>query len=456
MGSREYRLEAQVLLAAAALWGLYGLLYSCHAAVWLLDLPFLVLALLLWLGRSRPILLLSSLGILLAVAARNAFGFRVAAALDILYIGTLLFGGARRTAARLTASAASQDAKPGRRAVLAGIAVAMLAFLAVYAARPIHLMVDPEKRHQVLRALAPSFPVKDPAELSPLAARLRAHVMALAGVIGERSAYQPLAQLQAMEYLASKLREAGYSPEVLEFSPERKEDFERKRPYANVEAVLEPPRAASGVWIVGAHYDSAAGTLGADDNASAVAVLLEAARLLKGKEPRRGVRFVAFDTEEPPAFGTRDMGSARYERSLSERGVRVHAMVSLEMLGYFNTKPGSQLQPPFLGLLYPDTGDFVYAGSDLASVGLLRSFLKAWRRASGMPIEGVSLPAPFCILAMSDQLNFWFAGRRALMLSDGAFFRNPDYHQMTDSPEKLDYERMAMVTEALAAVLTQE
>jgi len=200
---------------------------------------------------------------------------------------------------------------------------------------------------------------------------------------------------------------------------------------------------------------SAPGTAGADDNASGVAVLLEVARLIKERKPGREVRFVAFGTEEPPAFGTRNMGSWHYADRLMENGTRVHGMISLEMLGFYNPRRGSQLYPPFLQLFFPDHGSFVGVVGDVRSRSLLSTFGAAWRRSSSFPLTVSVLPGPFSSLALSDQLNFWARGYPALMLSDPAFYRNPYSHQASDLPDTLDYEKMAEVATALAAAVSE-
>ncbi len=168
------------------------------------------------------------------------------------------------------------------------------------------------------------------------------------------------------------------------------------------------------------------------------------------------MRFVAYSTEEPPAFTTRDMGSYRYLSLLRERGVRVHGLLNLDMVGYFNDRPGSQLFPPLLSALHPDRGDFVSLASNLGSLGLLRTLSGQWRKASALPVEPVFLPAMLSALFLGDHLNFWQAGERAVFVTDTAYFRFPWYHQAEDTPEKLDYERLAELTRALAAVLSSE
>lgn len=453
------RLRCRLVAAACLLWGAYLLLYHRGFTFWILDIVFFIVALLLWLGRSQAVLLIASLGIVTFAALRGAGGqiFVVCADLALL-VGLILFGGRWVEECLALPSPGMENASPSRTvrpgAARLLLAAAVFVLLAVYAARPAWLMVSPQRRRALLEERAPSFPVQDPKTLSPLAARLRGHVAALAAGIGERSAYMPQAGEKAEAYIEGRLREAGYAPEAAAYQPGRRTDFLRRQPYRNVEARLRTARDdGRGVWVVGAHYDTAPGTPGADDNASGVAVLLETARLLRESSPAREVRFAVFDAEEPPHFGTRDMGSLRYVDELVNRGVRVRGFVNLEMVGYFNPRPGSQLFPPLLQLFYPDRGDFVGLAGNLRSRGLSREFAAAWRAAAGPELMPALLPFIFSTLAISDQLNFWYAGCPALMLTDTAFFRNPDYHQGTDTAEKLDYERMARIAQALAAVL---
>jgi hypothetical protein len=448
-------LRAELAALGCGLWGLYLLLFSRGLTYWLLDIIFSVLALFFWLGRSRAVFLAGAVGVFAVIGIRHTQSTILIALLNLLLLCWLLWrgaGAAEKFLARRTAGTASVKRIPLRLAA----GVALFALLALYVGRPVLLMVHPPARHKVLHASAPAFPITPPEKLSPLAARLRAHVVELAGKIGERSAYQPDQQDQARDYIAAEFKKAGYAPELLEYSAQLKSASGRTRPYYNVEARLLPANPApGGAWVLSAHYDTAPGTPGADDNASAVAILLEAARLLRKENPAREIRLVAFGTEEPPSFTTRDMGSFRYLRYLKERGVSLHGLLNLEMLGYFNPKPGSQLFPPFMNLLHPDTGDFVSLSSNLSSLGLMNSIARAWRQASSLPLETVFLPSVPSALFISDHLNFWFSGERAVMLSDTAYFRNPNYHQYSDTPETLDYERMAEIARAVTAVARQ-
>ena len=446
--------RAELAGLACGLWGFYLVLFSKFLTYWLLDLLFSIVALLLLLGRRRPAFLAAGLGIFAVIGIRHTQNAALIGLLNLLLSAWALVYGtvlaSRHSAALLTAP--KEKAGPLRKIAT----VAVFALLAAYVGRPVLLMVNPPARHKLLQALAPSFPVTPPEKLTPQAARLRAHVVELAGKIGERSAYQPDEQDRARDYVAGELKKAGYEVSFQRYSAQFKSDSGRTRPYFNVEARLKPAAPApGGPWVLAAHYDTAPGTPGADDNASAVAVLLEAARLLKAQKPAREILFVAFGTEEPPSFTTRDMGSFRYMRLLKERGVRIHGLLNLEMVGYFNPKPGGQIFPPFLNLLHPDTGDFVSVSSNLSSYGLARAMEKEWRLATKLPIETVFLPSVPSALFISDHLNFWFSGERAVMLGDTAYFRNPNYHQYSDTPDTLDYERMAEITKAVAAVISK-
>lgn len=447
-------MRAELAALACGLWGLYLLLFSRQLTYWLLDLLFSILALVLLLGRRRPSYLAAGLGIFAVIGIRHTQNDLLIGSLLLLLAAFALIYGADLASRHSAALLAAPAKKAGPLRKIATIAV--FALLAAYVGRPVLLMVNPPARHRLLQAMSPAFPVTPPERLTPQAARLRSHVVELAGRIGERSAYQPDEQDRARDYVAGELKKAGYEVSFQQYSARLKSDSGRTRPYFNVEARLRPAAPApGGPWVLAAHYDTAPGTPGADDNASAVAVLLEAARLLKAQKPAREILFVAFGTEEPPSFTTRDMGSFRYMRLLKERGVRIHGLLNLEMVGYFNPKPGAQIFPPFMNLLHSDAGDFVSVSSNLSSYGLALSIEKEWKLAAKLPVETVFLPSVPSALFISDHLNFWFSGERAVMLGDTAYFRNPDYHQYSDTPDTLDYERMAEITRAVAAVIAK-
>ncbi|MBI2386565.1 MAG: M28 family peptidase [Elusimicrobia bacterium] len=457
-------LRSSLAAYGAFLWALYLVLRGLNVAPWLVDLGFVILALMFWLGRDRAAFLIASAGILAALAVRATANEYAIIGLSVVWSVALPLWAAPRVEAwlakRRVGPAPAGPAEPlGPRLLMSAlrisVAVAVIAGIARFVAGPVSLVTDPPKRRAYLLERAPA-PL-DHSALSPLAARLRAHVVMLSVTIGARDAYSKKGRERARDYVVAQLKAAGYAPKLLPYESRLMIGVPDGSRFHNVEALL-PVRAPEprGAWVIGAHYDSAPGTPGADDNASGVAVLLEAARLLRERRPGREVRFVAFGTEEPPSFGTRNMGSWQYARALKDGGVRVHGVVVLEMLGFYNPRPGSQLYPPFMHLFFPDHGGFVGAVGNVESRGLLAAFGAAWRKASRFPLTLSILPGPFATLALSDQLNFWAHGYPAVMVSDTAFYRNANYHESTDLPETLDYEKMAEVAEALASVLSEK
>jgi len=208
--------------------------------------------------------------------------------------------------------------------------------------------------------------------------------------------------------------------------------------------------------IVGAHYDTAGPLPGADDNASGVAGLLELARLLGRQQPALRVELVAFSLEEPPYFRTTGMGSSVHAESLRKENVNVRAMICLEMIGYFSIAPNSQHFPAaFLSAFYPSTGNFISVVGQLGDWSLVRRTKATMRNASPLPVYSINAPSFVTGIDFSDQLNYWHAGYSAVMITDTAFYRNPNYHTAEDTEEKLDYERMAMVVEGVYATVTE-
>jgi Zn-dependent M28 family amino/carboxypeptidase len=205
--------------------------------------------------------------------------------------------------------------------------------------------------------------------------------------------------------------------------------------------------------LVGAHYDTVPGSPGADDNASGVAALIELAGLL-GKEGLP-IRFVAFANEEMPYFLGSEMGSWMSARRSRERGEEVRAMLSLEMLGYYRDEPGSQSYPPPLGFFYPDRADFIAFVGDLGARALVRRTIALFRKHAKFPSEGVAAPSFVPGVTWSDHWSFRRHGFPAVMVTDTAFNRYAHYHLPSDTPEKLDYERLARVTLGLAGVLRE-
>ncbi|RMD70357.1 MAG: M28 family peptidase, partial [Gammaproteobacteria bacterium] len=270
------------------------------------------------------------------------------------------------------------------------------------------------------------------------------HVKALAGDIGERHVARPEALQAAASYIEGEWAAQGYRV--------RRQIYRADGiPCANLEVTLEG--RSPGILLAGAHYDTVAGSPGADDNASGVAALLAISRLLAGKSPGRTLRLVAFVNEEPPFFFGKKMGSMVYAREARERGDDIRLMVSLEMLGCYRDEPGSQRYPPLFRYFYPDRGNFLAFVSNLRSRRAMLELFKAFRACSRLPAEHVATFSLVPGVAWSDHLSFWRHGYRALMVTDTAFYRNPFYHTPRDTPDTLDHRRLAMAAEGLACAL---
>ncbi|MFZ5796946.1 MAG: M28 family peptidase [Thermodesulfobacteriota bacterium] len=279
--------------------------------------------------------------------------------------------------------------------------------------------------------------------------RLRDWVRFLAETIGCRPATRPDLLHAAAERIASSFQELGYAVG-------RQPVPSRKTTLANIIAAPaseESFDSASPLLIVGAHYDTVSRSPGADDNASGVAGLLELGRLLAHQTPA-GLRLVAFCPEEPPAYRTDAMGSYHYARRLNEQKARVRGMVCLEMIGYFCDEPDSQSYPlPFLKALYPDRGDFIAMVGNLRSGPWTRKVRNAFAAATDLPVETLNGPSLLVGIDFSDHWSFNKFGFPALMVTDTAFYRNHHYHQASDKPDTLDYERMAKVVTGLAGAI---
>ncbi len=275
---------------------------------------------------------------------------------------------------------------------------------------------------------------------------LRRHVGELAGRIGERNVWRPEALGAAAGYIRGTLEGAGYAVHAQSFES-------RGLTLENLEVELAGEQAPGEIVVLGAHYDSIAGTPGANDNASGVAALLEIARLLAGNSYARSVRLVAFANEEPPFFYSEEMGSTVYAARSRDRGERIEAMIALETIGYYTERPASQQYPFPFRFFYPDTGNFIGFVGNLSSRSLVRRALGAFRATTPFPSEGVAAPGWMMGVHWSDHWSFWQAGYPAIMITDTALFRYPYYHAATDTPEKLDYPGLARVTRGLAEVV---
>jgi hypothetical protein len=287
------------------------------------------------------------------------------------------------------------------------------------------------------------------AEEVALAGALAAHVQKLAGTIGERRAGAGNGLEQAAHYLAQRLAET----EAAGHGRVSRESLGPAGLHAE-NLIWELPGRTPELVIVGAHYDSAHSTPGANDNASGVAAALELVPRLAKRRFAKTVRVVLFANEEMPYFQGLGMGSALHARGCRARGEPVLAMLALESLGYYSEAPGSQRYPSPVDLLYPSRGNFIGFVGNLSSRALVRRAVGAFRARAPFPSEGAALPELLPGVGWSDHSSFWREGYPAVMVTDTAVFRDPHYHQPTDTPEHLDYERMARVVLGLLDVVS--
>jgi hypothetical protein len=279
---------------------------------------------------------------------------------------------------------------------------------------------------------------------------LKEHVETLASKIGERNWFKPGKIEAAENYISERFQELGYTPHRLPFTAEQTE-------FANIEVEIPGINQPEEILIIGAHYDTAVGCPGANDNGSAVAAMLECARLFKEKEqaPSKTIRFVAFTNEEPPFFMTENMGSRVYARRCRQKNENIIGMIAFETIGYYSDEPGSQHYPFPLSLFYPDTGNFIAFVGNWNSRKLVREAINSFRNHASFPSEGAAAPEFLTGIGWSDHWAFWQEGYPGIMITDTALFRYPWYHTPEDTPDKLDYERLARVTSGLAKMIEE-
>lgn len=282
-----------------------------------------------------------------------------------------------------------------------------------------------------------------------LAERMRQHVRAVASE--EHNTGKPEQLERAAVYIETALERAGYRPARQEYRAAGQLVRNIEVAVDNVAEGRRPDR----IFIVGAHYDSAQGAPGANDNGSGTAAVLELARLLRTMRPAAGteVRFVFFVNEEPPFFMGEEMGSMRHAAEMKRQGHQVSGALVLETMGYYSDQPGSQKLPPGLEDQYPDTGNFIAFVGTIESSALVRQALAAFRGASDFPAQGLAAPAHTMGVTLSDHSAYNRHGYPALMITDTAFMRYPYYHTAQDTPDKLDYASMARVVTGLSKTI---
>ena len=279
-----------------------------------------------------------------------------------------------------------------------------------------------------------------------LATRLEAHVRAAASE--PHNVRHPEALERSALYIESALTGLGYEVRGQVFTAAGQK-------VRNIEAMIEPKGPDARTLVVGAHYESYHDAPGANDNGTGTAAVLELARQLaslRGKSNLR-IRLVLFVNEEPPFFKTAQMGSLVSARQLKSTGEPVLGMLSLETLGFYSEAENSQRYPSPLDMLYPTTGDFVAFVALTSSRSFLRKAVSDFREVAPFPSVGGTAPGFVPGIDWSDHWAFEQAGIPALMVTDTAIFRYPHYHATSDTPEKVDYARLARVVSGLGKMI---
>jgi len=247
---------------------------------------------------------------------------------------------------------------------------------------------------------------------------------------------------KAATFIKDKFIEYGYDTVEQVYSINDRE-------YKNIIASFGPETAPR--FIVGAHYDVYGDQPGADDNASGIAGMLELARLCRVYRPDLNYRvdFVAYTLEEPPFFRTEAMGSYMHAKWLHDNKIEILGMVSLEMIGYFTDAPGSQEYPLFfMKMFYPSTGSFIAVVGNYKSSQLIRYF-KDILKLTSIDVESLKAPSYLTGADFSDHMNYWKFDYDAIMITDTSFYRNHNYHEVTDTIDTLDFEKMAEVVKGV-------
>lgn len=244
------------------------------------------------------------------------------------------------------------------------------------------------------------------------------------------------------DYLKTEFKSMGASPIEQKW-------VARENEYTNIIASYQPEKKKR--LIVGAHYDVCGEQAGADDNASAVAGLLESARMVFQHQPKIDYRidFVSYCLEEPPFFGGTEMGSYIHAKSLSEEGADVIGMICYEMIGYFSDEPGSQKFPhPALAELYPSVANFIIVVGRPENHDFNVKVHELMKEDAGIDVQMIDFKEISALAGLSDQQSYWAFDYPALMINDTSFVRNPNYHEKTDTIDTLDFDKMTEVVNA--------
>lgn len=239
-------------------------------------------------------------------------------------------------------------------------------------------------------------------------------------------------------------------------------NFQLKNIIANHQGAVNP----NNVYINDAHYDSVPNGPGADDNASGISGIMEISRILSKYNFEKTLRFIGFDAEEDGLLGS----NAYVNKPGFPASDIIDGVLNFEMIGYYSNKNNSQTLPTGFNLLFPsaaaavsaDTfkGNFITNVGNVSSKALSTAFNDAAKQyVPALKIVSADVPGTGTIapdLRRSDHASFWDAGKSALMLTDGANFRNKNYHTPKDLVDSLNIDFMSHVVKATLGTLINE
>ena len=316
-------------------------------------------------------------------------------------------------------------------------------------------------------------------QTQPTEQELREHVFMLAETIGERNHYHQKAYDHAAVYIVRELQSYGYTVEKQPYTIPAEEEYKSaagKTAY-NIEA-RKPGTDPSAPWlIIGAHYDTRVGmkkwnvhgpviegktgTPGANDNASGVAAMLYLAKQLHKVPSRNGIIFVAYANEEAPFFQTDEMGSRQHARRIvKELGKEnIMGMFTTESMGIYSPRSNKKRRTAVAGSLVGilDRCDYVAFMSTFSGKEYSRSCAETFASVSRFPVRSVVFGYLTRGIAWSDDWAYMKEGIPSFAITDTAYMRCDDYHETSDTADKLDYREFAEVcigVEAMVRKLT--
>ena len=275
-------------------------------------------------------------------------------------------------------------------------------------------------------------------------AELSRHANYLATDLGQRNLFFPDKLKSTENYIFDHWKSLGYAPKRQTYSV-------GKIPVSNVIIEIKGTKTPEEIIVVGAHYDSAKGSPGADDNATGVAAMLVLSEEFKAKQLGKTVRFVAFVNAEPPFLNTEHMGSRVYASEIARRKDKLLVMLSLDSMGFYSDAKGSQKYPMLMSWVYPKHADYLAFVGNLPSRGIVNVVTSLFRSYSDLPAECAKMGGKQ--FSDSDHASFWREGYPAIEVTDLGERRHPGFHTAGDTIDRVDFGKLDKAVQGLKKTL---